>query len=116
MHPTVAPPSVMGVEQPAWWNFKQAVEATFGLTEQQRKARFYQLTRAPLESCEAFVLHVEESRARLRLDQESVMLAFEKQLTGELQARVNMRKAMKKMDVGGGVVAWEEVVRGAREL
>ena len=106
----------MGVEQPAWWNFKLAVEATFGLTEQQRKARFYQLTRAPLESCEAFVLHVEESRARLRLDQESVMLAFEKQLTGELQARVNMRKAMKEIDVGGGMVAWDEVVCGAREL
>ena len=78
IHPTVMPPSVMGVEQPAWWNFKQAVEATFGLTEQQRKARFYQLTRAPLESCEAFVLRVEESRARLCLDSESVMLAFEK--------------------------------------
>ena len=25
IYPTVAPPSVMGVEQPAWWNFKQAV-------------------------------------------------------------------------------------------
>ena len=58
----------MDLEQPAWWNFKQAVEATFGLTEQQKKARFYQLTPAPLESCEAFVLHVEESRARLCLD------------------------------------------------
>ena len=44
------------------------------------------------------------------------MLAFEKQLTGELQARVNMRKAMKEMAGGGGAVAWEEVVRCAREL
>ena len=44
------------------------------------------------------------------------MLAFEKQLTGELQAQGNMKKAMKEMDVGGGTVAWEEVVCNAREL
>ena len=44
------------------------------------------------------------------------MLVFEKQLTGELQACINMRKAMKEKDVGGGTVAWEEVVHGAREL
>ena len=44
------------------------------------------------------------------------MLTFEKQLTGKIQARVNMRKAMKEIDVGGGTVAWEEVVRDAREL
>ena len=44
------------------------------------------------------------------------MLAFEKQLTGKLQACINMRKAMKEMDVGGRAVAWEEVVRGTREL
>ena len=27
-----------------------------------------------------------------------------------------MRKAMREMDVGGGTVSWDEVVRGAREL
>ena len=50
------------------------------------------------------------------LDKESVILAFEKQLTGKLQARVNMRKDMKEMDVGGGTVSWDEMVRGEREL
>ena len=45
------------------------------------------------------------------------MLAFEKQLTGKLQACVNMRKAMKEMHgIVGGTVAWEEVVRSTREL
>ena len=44
------------------------------------------------------------------------MLLFEKQLTGKLQARINMRKAMKEMDVGGETVAREEVVCSAREL
>ena len=43
------------------------------------------------------------------------MLAFEKQLVIKLQAHVNMRKAMREMDVGG-MVSWEEVVRKAREL
>ena len=62
------------------------------------------------------MLRVEESRARLRLHSESVMLAFEKQLVGKLQACVNVRKAMREMDVGGGTVSWDEVVRGAREL
>lgn len=59
---------------------------------------------------------MEELHARLRLDSESVMLDFEKQLVGELQACINMRKTMREIDVGGGTVSWDEVVRGAREL
>ena len=50
------------------------------------------------------------------LDSESVMLAFEKQLVGELQACDNMRKPIREIDVGGGMVSWEEVVCGVREL
>ena len=88
----------------------------FGLTEQQKKACFYQLSWAPLESCKAFVLCVEALHTGLCLDKESVMLAFEKQLTRKLQACFIKRKAMKKIDVGGGMFACEEVVRGAREL
>ena len=33
---------------------------------------------------------------------------------GELQAHVNMKKAMKEMDTGGGMVSWDEVVYGSR--
>ena len=51
---------------------------TIWLTEIQHKAQFFQLTRGLLESCEIFVLWVEEARARLYLNEKPVMLAFEK--------------------------------------
>ena len=44
------------------------------------------------------------------------MLVFEQKLVGKLQACVNMRKPMKEMDAGGGMVSWDKVVQGAREL
>ena len=78
IHITIAPPSTMGVIQPAWCNFKHAVKMKVGLKETQCKAWLFQLTRGLLESCETFVLRVEEARARLHLDEETVMLAFEK--------------------------------------
>ena len=59
---------------------------------------------------------MKELCARLHLDSESVMLAFEKQLVGKLQACVNIRKAMREMDAGSGMVSWEEAMHEAREL
>ena len=61
------------------------VEATFGLTAAQKKKRFFVLQRRISESCPQFVLRVEEARARLGLDKETVMMAFEKQLDGQLK-------------------------------
>ena len=55
-----------------------AVEATFGFTTAQKKKRFFVLRQRFNESCPQFVMRVEEARARLGLNEEAVMLAFEK--------------------------------------
>ena len=44
------------------------------------------------------------------------MLAFEKQLDGPLQQRVELKKALCEMDASGILVTWGDMVRAAREL
>ena len=93
------------------------VEACFGLTQSQKKARFFQLTRKPGKRSEDFVVNtVEEARVRLPgINPEAVFLAFTKQLDGGLAHQVKARQEQRKMD-GTGTINWAEVVRSVREM
>lgn len=98
-----------------WGELRGVVEAAYGLTKEEMLDAFYGMRPASGEPAHAFILRVEDKRARYGVDQSACYRVFTPLLSLEERQRLDLMREMAAAFGGSGpLVKWENLVERAR--